>query len=214
MSHSVTHVTLNYWPEKLRINYVIVIVIGLSGNRSFSVHLCFFCPSFRIYVYFQSVFSIPQKHATGTSENWLKIHIYRWNADSELWKFWIMKIDWKYTYCLRPLYTYTPGRPKVSCEIKLVRFAILHAIFVQDRNIFKVIWWSWPCADWNRVFLRRRDTCSPGCGARAGGSQVFSGARGWCCERGDFSASRSSRRSSSACYWTPGPQQTEQTSEF
>ena len=70
-----------------------------------------------IYVYFQSVFSIPQKHATGTSENWLKIHIYRWNADSELWKFWIMKIDWKYTYCLRPLYTYTPGRPKVSCEM-------------------------------------------------------------------------------------------------
>ena len=49
-------------------------------------------------MYFQSVFSIPQKHATGTSENWLKIHIYRWNADFELWKFWIMKIDWKYIY--------------------------------------------------------------------------------------------------------------------
>ena len=28
-----------------------------------------------------------------------------------------MKIDWKYTYCLRPLYTYTPGGPKVSCEM-------------------------------------------------------------------------------------------------
>ena len=37
---------------------LLVLTEGLSGDRTFTVHLCFFCPSFRMHVYFLSIFRI------------------------------------------------------------------------------------------------------------------------------------------------------------
>ena len=70
-----------------------VFSVNFQNSEFSAFRMC----NLRIYVYFQSILRC---QIISYSENWLKIHIYSEITQSECWKFWNLKIDWKYACTL------------------------------------------------------------------------------------------------------------------